>query len=41
MGLTREAAAGAVRLSLGRFTTEREIDTAADALISAWKSLTA
>ena len=41
MGLTAEAAAGAVRLSLGRFTTEAEVDRAADALISAWKSLTA
>lgn len=41
MGLTRESAAGAVRLSLGRFTAEREIDSAAEALISAWKSLTA
>lgn len=39
MGLTREAAAGAVRLSLGRFTTESEIDRAAAVLISAWKSL--
>jgi len=41
MGLTREAAAGAVRLSPGRFTTEAEIDAAAEALIGAWKSLTA
>lgn len=41
MGLTREAAAGAVRLSLGRFTTEAEIDSAAVALIGAWQSLTA
>jgi cysteine desulfurase len=41
MGLTREAAAGAVRLSLGRFTTEAEIDSAAEALIGALKSLTA
>jgi cysteine desulfurase len=41
MGLTREAAVGAMRLSLGRFTTEAEIDTAAEALIRAWKSLTA
>jgi cysteine desulfurase len=41
MGLTREAAAGAVRLSLGRFTTENEIDAAAAALIGAWKPLTA
>ena len=41
MGLTREAAAGTVRLSLGRFTTEAEIDSAAAALIGAWQSLTA
>ncbi|OGU22392.1 MAG: cysteine desulfurase NifS [Hydrogenophilales bacterium RIFOXYD1_FULL_62_11] len=41
MGLSREAAVGAVRLSLGRFTTEAEVDRAADALISAWKSLKA
>lgn len=41
MGLTPEAAAGAVRLSLGRFTTKAEIDTAAEALIGAWASLTA
>lgn len=41
MGLTREAAAGAVRLSLGRFTTESEIDAAALALIEAWASQTA
>jgi cysteine desulfurase len=41
MGLAREAAAGAVRLSLGRFTTEAEIDRAATALIGGWKSLTA
>lgn len=41
MGLTPEAAMGAVRLSLGRFTTESEIDAAAEALIGAWKSLAA
>jgi cysteine desulfurase len=41
MGLTPEAAVGAVRLSLGRFTTGSEIDGAAGALISAWKSLAA
>ena len=41
MGLTREAAAGAVRLSLGRFTTESEINAAAAALIGAWKPLAA
>lgn len=40
MGLTPEAAAGAMRLSLGRFTTEAEIDSAAGALIGAWRSLT-
>ena len=38
MGCTPEQAAGAVRLSLGRFTTETEIETAAEALIAAWKS---
>lgn len=41
MGLTPEAAMGAVRLSLGRFTTESEIDAAAEALIGAWKTLAA
>lgn len=40
MNLSREDAAGAVRLSLGRFTTEHEIDTAAKALIAAWNQLT-
>jgi cysteine desulfurase len=39
MGCTAERAAGAVRLSLGRLTTSADIDTAADALITAWKSL--
>lgn len=39
MSCTSERAAGAVRLSLGRFTTEAEIDLAAEALIAAWKSL--
>jgi cysteine desulfurase len=41
MGLTREAAAGAVRLSLGRFTIATDVDRAAEALIGAWKSLAA
>jgi cysteine desulfurase len=41
MGFTPERAAGAVRLSLGRFTTPAEIDVAADALIAAWKSFAA
>lgn len=40
MGLTPERAAGAVRLSLGRFTTGVEVELAAEALIAAWQSLT-
>ena len=41
MGLEPERKEGAVRLSLGRFTTEEEVDRAADRLIDAWKSLCA
>ena len=41
MGLSAERAAGAVRLSLGWFTTEAEIATAAEALIGAWRRLAA
>ena len=41
MEFTSEAATGAVRLSLGRFTSLREINAATVALIHAWKSLTA
>jgi cysteine desulfurase len=37
MGCTLERAAGAVRLSLGRFTTEAEIGIVAEALIAAWE----
>jgi cysteine desulfurase len=37
MGCSAERAAGAVRLSLGRFTTESEVGTAADMLIAAWQ----
>lgn len=37
MGLDAERAAGAVRLSLGRFTTAAEVETAAEALIAAWR----
>ncbi|MBM4090713.1 MAG: cysteine desulfurase [Planctomycetes bacterium] len=33
------AARGAVRLSLGRYTTEQEIDRAAELLIGAWESM--
>ncbi|MHB1429960.1 MAG: cysteine desulfurase family protein [Rhodocyclaceae bacterium] len=39
MGCTAERARGAVRLSLGRDTTQENIDAAAAALIVAWKEL--
>ena len=39
MGCDAERAAGAVRLSLGRFTTAEEIDQAGAALIAAWRKL--
>lgn len=39
MGYSGERAAGAVRLSLGRFTTLSEIERAAAALITAWRQL--
>ena len=41
MGLSRERALGAVRLSIGRFTTDADVDQAADDLATAWRSLTA
>ncbi|MBI5330446.1 MAG: cysteine desulfurase [Betaproteobacteria bacterium] len=41
MGLSAERAAGAVRLSLGRTSTAAEIETAATALIAAWRQLAA
>ena len=41
MGCSGERAAGAVRLSLGRFTTLSEIELAAAALITAWRKLAA
>ena len=41
MGCSGERAAGAVRLSLGRFSTASEIEQAAAALISAWQQLSA
>ena len=41
MGLSRERASGAVRLSTGHYTREDEIDTAAAALVAAWRELTA
>ncbi|WP_143217834.1 cysteine desulfurase family protein, partial [Acidithiobacillus ferrivorans] len=40
MSMPQEQALGALRLSLGRFTTEAEIDGAANALINAWRGLT-
>jgi cysteine desulfurase len=40
MGLTRSRALGAVRLSLGRFTTVMDVDRAADALTTAWRTMT-
>jgi len=41
MGLSGERAAGAVRLSLGRFTTAAEIEQTAAALIATWWRLAA
>lgn len=41
MGVPHEEALGSVRLSLGRSSTDAEIDRAADALAAAWKSLRA
>lgn len=40
MGLARERALGAVRLSLGKFTTEEDVERAAAALVRAWRTLT-
>jgi cysteine desulfurase len=37
MGVPPEVGRGAVRLSVGRFTTEEEIDRAAEMLIAAAK----
>ncbi|CDQ11717.1 Cysteine desulfurase (plasmid) [Acidithiobacillus ferrivorans] len=39
MSMPREQALGAIRLSLGRFTTTAEIEEAANALINAWRGL--
>ena len=38
MGLPAAVALGAVRLTLGRSTTEAEVDAAAAALVEAWRS---
>jgi cysteine desulfurase len=40
MGFSRERALGAVRLSLGKFTTEEDVDDAAEALVKSWRLLT-
>ncbi|MBI5785413.1 MAG: aminotransferase class V-fold PLP-dependent enzyme, partial [Rhodocyclales bacterium] len=40
MGCDATRARGAVRLSVGRYTTEVEVEAAAGALINAWQSLT-
>lgn len=39
LGIDRDAALGAVRLSLGRATTAADIETAADHLAAAWRRL--
>ena len=41
MGLSREAAFESVRFSLGRFTTQDEIDTAIDRAVAAVKRVRA
>ena len=41
MGVAPEAAAGSVRLSLGRGTTHGEVERAAEALVRAWRQLLA
>jgi len=40
MGVSPEDALGSVRLTLGRSTTEADVERAADALIRAWSSVT-
>ena len=40
LGIPREQALGAVRLSLGRYTDAKDIDVAAMALATAWRRLT-
>jgi cysteine desulfurase len=41
LGLSREQALGAVRLSLGRSTTGADIEQAASALATAWRQVSA
>lgn len=40
MGIPHKEALGSVRLSLGRSTTDADVDRAAEALATAWRSLT-
>ncbi len=40
MGVAPEDALGSVRLTLGRGTTEEEVDRAARALVESWRRLT-
>ena len=40
MGLSRESALGALRLTLGRWSTEAEIDLAGDLIVDQAKRLT-
>jgi cysteine desulfurase len=39
LGFPRDAALGAVRLSLGRFTKDAEVEAAAAELVRAWRQL--
>ncbi|MEX2186935.1 MAG: cysteine desulfurase family protein [Pirellulales bacterium] len=39
MGVAKEAGGGCVRLSLGWYTSEEDVDAAADALAEAWRAL--
>jgi len=39
LGIAREAALGTVRLSLGRHTTQDDVDAAAEQLAAAWRTL--
>lgn len=39
LGIAREAALGTVRLSLGRHTTQTDVDSAADLLAAAWRTI--
>ncbi len=41
MGLPRDRALGAIRLSLGKFTTGEEVERAAAALVASWRRLSA